>query len=151
MSALCFELNRSMLDRPQMPPSAALYPGTHVPQPAPCQEPRAVTAQPIIQARGTRSVRIRWTPPVELLLQPDIGFRTCIAACLGTVETMPALENGSVMYLTWPLYDSCRTDCHNHRDHGSHLHLSGIDHHRALVLWHWWCQARADTAATPKQ
>ena len=94
MSALRFEIDRRTLDLSLKTLTSALHPGTPAPCPAQNQAPSATPAQATTQPRAPRDVRRRWTPPVELLLPPGIGLRTCIAAFLGAGETAPvALEH----------------------------------------------------------
>ena len=79
-----------------------------------------------------------WTTPTDLLLIPRIGLRTCIAECMGDIETPQVLDNSSIMDLAWCLCGSCSINFHNHRYHKAHCHLSGSEHYRALVFQYYW-------------
>ena len=63
MSALRFLIDRHTLDYPHMPLTAALYPVTSAPCPAPNQEPSATATHLTNQIRAPRGGRSRWTPP----------------------------------------------------------------------------------------
>ena len=134
-----------------MTPPAALHPSTLVPCPVSNQTPSDVPEQPTTQPRAPRGIMSRWTLPAELLLSPYIFLSTCIIECLGTGETLPVLDNGSIMCLSWSLCGSCSIECHKNRDRGANRHLYVTDCHQALEFQHWRYQARAATAALPQK
>ena len=151
MSTLIFELYRRTLDKPHMSLSETLYPGTPAPIPPLIHAPRANNLPAPTQTCAPRGDRSRWTPPSGHLLPSEIGLRTCITACMGSGQTLPVPNKGSVMCLAWPLCGSCSINCINNRDHRAHHHVFVSECQCALELRNHWCQARtAPMSATQK-
>ena len=67
-----------------------------------------------------------------------IFLRACIYICLGAGETLPELDNGSVMCLAWSLCSRYSVYFCKHRYHRSHIHLYSPESQHSMVFRHRW-------------